>query len=160
LIPIALEEQLQSCPDSVIEQGDQFMFHTQVKVRFGDEDHAGIVYYPRFLEFLHCAFEDFFDEQGYPYIEVIDNDRTGWPTVRVEMDFFSPMKFGDRFDVAVGVDRLGTKSATFSYDGSCNARRVASAKITVACVDMDTFRAKPIPETYRALFEKHLTEPK
>ncbi len=42
-------------------------FHTRIKVRFGDEDHAGIVYFPRFLHFFHCAFEDFFDEQGHPY---------------------------------------------------------------------------------------------
>ena len=42
-------------------------FRTQVPVRFGDVDHAGIVYYPRFFIYFHEAFEDFFNENGFPY---------------------------------------------------------------------------------------------
>jgi len=35
-------------------------------------------------------------------------------------------------------------------------REVANARITVACIDMRTFRARPIPDKYRRLFEQHL----
>ena len=50
-------------------------FKTSLRVRFGDEDHAQIVYYPRFFHFFHCAFEDFFDHQGHPYRACLDEDR-------------------------------------------------------------------------------------
>jgi 4-hydroxybenzoyl-CoA thioesterase len=33
-------------------------FRSQLKIRFGDIDHAGIVYYPRFLHYFHVALED------------------------------------------------------------------------------------------------------
>jgi 4-hydroxybenzoyl-CoA thioesterase len=133
-------------------------FRTEIQVRFGDEDHAGIVYFPRFLHFFHCAFEDFFAAHGHPYKQVLDDDGTGWPAVHVETSFHSPLRFGDVFEVTVDVERLGTKSATFRYRGRRreDGQDVASARITVACIDMKTFRAKPIPEVYRRIFEGHL----
>lgn len=134
-------------------------FRTSMPVRFGDEDHARIVYFPRFLHFFHCAFEDLFDHNGIPYRECLDVDHTGWPAVHLDVDFHSPLRFGDTFDVDVWVERLGTKSAVFAYRGSCEGRNVASARITVACIDMKAFRAQPIPARYRTLFQRFVDPP-
>ncbi|HJL49494.1 MAG TPA: thioesterase family protein [Polyangiaceae bacterium LLY-WYZ-15_(1-7)] len=134
-------------------------FRTTLKIRFGHEDHAGIVYFPRFLHFFHCAFEDFFDAQGHPYKQVLDEAGFGWPAVHLDVDFQSPLRFGDRFDIDVWVEELGTKSATFAYRGSVAGRLVATARITVACIDMQRFRGVPIPEVYRALFERFREPP-
>ncbi len=136
-------------------------FHTRIKVRFGDEDHAGIVYFPRFLHFFHCAFEDFFDEQGHPYRRCLDEDRVGWPAVHVETDFRSPLRFGDVLHVTVTVASLGRRSATFRYvgrRGESDGPLVAEARITVVAVGMDDFRPRPIPPAYRRLFEAHLED--
>jgi acyl-CoA thioesterase FadM len=35
-------------------------FRSQLIIRFGDIDRAGIVYYPRFLHYFHVALEEFF----------------------------------------------------------------------------------------------------
>ncbi len=136
-------------------------FQTRIKVRFGDEDHAGIVYFPRFLHFFHCAFEDFFDEQGHPYRRCLDEDRVGWPAVHVETDFRSPLRFGDVLHVTVTVASLGRRSATFRYvgrRGDADGPLVADARITVVAVGMDDFRSRPIPPRYRRLFEAHLED--
>ena len=134
-------------------------FTAKIPVRFGDEDHARIVYFPRFLHFFHCAFEDFFAHHGVPYRECLETDKTGWPAVKVETDFHSPLRFGDVFEVDVGVAKLGSKSASFAYRGHIGERLVATATITVVCVDMDDFKAKPIPEKYRKIFEGALVTP-
>ena len=135
-------------------------FRTRIRIRFGDEDHAGIVYFPRFFHFFHCAFEDFFNAQGHPYKKVLDEDGAGWPAVHIESDFHKPLRFGDEMEVEVTVERLGDKSATFRYRGfkvgAEEEGEVAAARITVACIDMKSFRARPIPEPYRSLFERHL----
>ena len=136
-------------------------FQTRIKVRFGDEDHAGIVYFPRFLHFFHCAFEDFFDEQGHPYRRCLDEDRVGWPAVHVETDFRSPLRFGDVLHVTVTVASLGRRSATFRYvgrRGDADGPLVAEARITVVAVGMDDFRPRPIPPRYRRLFEAHMED--
>ena len=134
-------------------------FRTSIPIRFGHEDHAGIVYFPRFLHFFHCAFEDFFAAQGRSYKEVLDVDGVGWPAVHVEVDYKSPLRFGDVFDIDVWVHELGGKSATFAYRGGCAGRLVAEARITVACIDLSAFAAIPIPERYRRMFEAHLAAP-
>ncbi len=133
-------------------------FTSRVKVRFSDEDHAGVVYFPRYLHFFHCVFEDFFETEGVPYAECLDVDRIGWPAVHVEVDFRAPLRFGQVLAVRMVVERLGEKSATFRYEGreAASGRLCAEARITVACVDMDSFRAVSIPPKYRALFERHL----
>ena len=128
-------------------------------IRFGHEDHARIVYFPRFLHFFHCAFEDFFAAGGIPYRESLEGDQTGWPAVHVDVDFQSPLRFGDLFEIDVWVAELGTKSAQFAYRGRTEGRDVAMAHITVACIDMGSFRAQPIPPKYRELFEAHRTPP-
>ena len=109
-------------------------FTTNVRVRFGDEDHAQIVYYPRFFNFFHIAFEDFFNDQGFPYQEVLDAEGIGFPTVHVETDFKDTLKFGDVFEIEVGLTRIGRSSAAFRYVGKKRAKTIAEATMTVVCV--------------------------
>lgn len=131
-------------------------FTTTLRVRFGHEDHAQIVYYPRFFHFFHCAFEDFFDQQGFPYRACLDDDRIGWPAVHAEADFVKPVRFGTDLQMKLDVTRLGDKSATFAYEGSVERELVCRGKITVVCISMDNFRSRCIPDKYRAVFERHL----
>jgi 4-hydroxybenzoyl-CoA thioesterase len=133
-------------------------YSSDIAVRFGDEDHAGIVYYPRFFDFFHRAFEDFFAANGVPYKEVLDVDNCGWPSVHAEADFVSPARFGDTLTVEVEVARIGDKSATFTFRGTNRAedQLVLTGSVTCVCIRMDTFEPTPIPDKYRAMFEKHL----
>jgi 4-hydroxybenzoyl-CoA thioesterase len=132
-------------------------FRTTLRVRFSDEDHARIVYYPRFFHFFHVAFEDFFESEGVPYRACLD-EGVGWPAVHAEADFESPVRFGDDLAIAVDVARIGRTSATFAYTGDVRGREgtAVRGKVVVACLDMKTYRAMDIPAKYRALFERHL----
>ncbi|MEM7608326.1 MAG: thioesterase family protein [Myxococcota bacterium] len=109
---------------------------------------------PRFLHFFHCAFEDMFEAAGVPYRECLETDKVGWPAVHVDVDFQSPLRFGDVFLIDVWAESLGERSAAFAYRGRVGERDVASARVTVACVDLNDFRAQPIPDKYREIFER------
>ena len=130
-------------------------YTTRVRVRFGDEDHAQIVYYPRFFNFFHIAFEDFFNEQGLPYQKVLDEGGVGFPTVHLETDFKKTLRFGDVFEIEVAVEKIGRSSAVFHYLGRKDGELAAEARMTVVCVDMKTWKPVPIPDKYRALFEQN-----
>ena len=136
-------------------------YRTRVKVRFGDEDHAGIVYFPRFFDFFHCALEDFFNDNGHKYQEVIDVHKVGWPAVHIEADFKQPLRFGDVFEVDVWVERLGERSATFAFKGQrgSDGVEVARCKLVSACIDMRSFKAQVIPDVYRAFLSRFMTPP-
>lgn len=131
-------------------------FRTSIPVRFGDVDHAGIVYYPRFYIYFHEAFEDFFNDAGMAYNQLLDGQRVGFPTVHVETDFKAPLRYGDSLDIELSVPRVGRRSAAFRYVGyrHRDGRHCVTAEITTTCVNMDTFEAREIPEEVRALFAR------
>jgi 4-hydroxybenzoyl-CoA thioesterase len=137
-------------------------YDAAVQVRFGEVDRAGIVYYPRWFHYFHIAFEEFFaDRAGVPYHRLIERDRVGFPTVRVECDYRAPLRFGDRLGIRISVERIGRTSVVFLYSArNRTARRAAAeARITVVCVDMDTFRPRSIPARLRKVFARHLAKP-
>lgn len=128
-------------------------------IRFADVDHARILYFPNFLHYFHCAFEDFFEHAcGFHYNRVLNEHRIGFPSVRVEVDFKAPLRFGDHVAITIETERIGNKSITLRYIGHRTEtdQVCVEGTITSACMSMDTYRAIEIPPQYRAWFEQHL----
>lgn len=127
-------------------------FRSLHKVRFGDIDHAGIVYYPRFLHYFHVALEEFFaSELEIDYPTVIDEHRIGLPTVHLETDFGRPLRYGDQIEIEVGVLKLGNSSITFGYQVFLLGEDkpwIVGHNVTV-CLNMDTFKKVEIPDWLR-----------
>ena len=129
-------------------------FTYSTPVRFADIDHAGIVYYPRFFHLFHVAFEELWRTRMGPaaYSQLIDKDRVGFPAVKAECTFTSPLRFGDTADIEVSIPRMGGKSITFRYRiyraATPDAPRALSAEGSVVCavVDLARFVAAPVPE--------------
>ncbi len=134
-------------------------FRTQVQVRFGDVDHAGIVYYPQFFIYFHEAFEDLFNRNGLAYHLLLNQRKIGFPTVNIRADYRQPLRYGDALDIELSVRRVGKRSALFRYIGYRNrdGLHACTAEITCACVDMTSFRATEVPDDLRALFTRFAT---
>ena len=138
------------------------VFEFEKKVRFGEIDEAGIVYFPRFFNFYHLAMEEFFEQAvGVPYAEVIKKWKVGFPTVHVEADFFRPVTYGDVLIIAMSFPKLGTSSVRMRYRvrRKSDSSQTADAQLTTACVDMTNFRARAIPENLRQIFERYMEDP-
>ena len=136
------------------------MFKTSILVRFGDLDAAGIAYYPNLVNFLHEAFEDFFrGHVGRSFPEVYA-EGISFPAVKLEMEFVSPVRYGDSVEVAVGVERIGRSSVQVRYEGSVKGRPVFHARNIVVVVDMKTFRPVPLPDRLLTRFEAALVGPR
>ncbi|MCK6439859.1 MAG: acyl-CoA thioesterase [Planctomycetes bacterium] len=130
-------------------------------IRFNDVDHARILYYPTFLHYFHCCFEDFFEHAvGFHYKRVLTEHRVGFPVVHLDVDFKSPLRFGDHVQFTLNVERIGTKSVTFHYVGKRVETEVqcVEASITTAVMNMDTYQAIELPSQYREWFTKHLAK--
>jgi 4-hydroxybenzoyl-CoA thioesterase len=130
-------------------------FRARLKVRFGDIDHAGIVYYPRFLHYFHVALEEFFTGVvGVEYHTVINEHRLGLPSVHLQIDFRSPLRSGDEIDVEVRGLELGKTSVTWRYAvWKADGALAAEATIVTVALDMDRFEKRPLPDWLRASFE-------
>jgi len=132
-------------------------FRARLKVRFGDIDHAGIVYYPRFLHYFHVALEEFFTEViAVEYHTVINEHRLGLPSVHLQIDFRTPLRFGDEIDVEVRGLELGTTSVTWRYAvWKADGALAAEATIVTVALDMDRFEKRALPAWLRESFERY-----
>ena len=92
---------------------------------------------------------------GRSYPEVFGSG-LGSPTVKVEMEFLSPVRYGDQVRIGVVVEHVGRTSLRVRYEGSVEGRPVFRARNTMVIVDMKTFRPTPIPDWLRARLEAAL----
>ena len=105
------------------------------------------------MNFLHEAFEDFFrGHVGRTYPEVFGEGLAS-PTVKLEMEFLSPVHYGDQVDIGVAVEHVGRTSVRIRYEGAVKGTPVFRARNTVVMVDLKTFRSIPVPEWLRERLE-------
>ncbi len=134
-------------------------FQTMLKVKFGDVDPAGIVYFPRIYEYLHDVFEEVWEDHvGQRYYHLLLEQKIGFPLVHSDVDFSSPLRFGDRATVKVTCFQLGTSSLGLRYRILMDDRLCVEARQTTVCVHVDTMETFPMPESFRASFQKILEE--
>ena len=131
-------------------------FRKEIRIRFGDIDHAGIVYYPTLVNYTHLAMEDFFDDHlGYPYATFLAEHRLGLPTVRLEMDFRKPLKYGDVIECESNVEKIGTTSLEWCHQFFLSRGDLAArARTVTVCTDLDALEKRPVPDWLRARIER------
>ena len=129
------------------------------KIRFDDVDGAGIVYYPKFFDLCHAAFEDFFDSAApISYPELIRDRRQGFPTVAIESEFTAPLAYGDMAIIKLSVATIGRSSVSFNYTVRRKRDGVRSfrALITTVFIDLDSQVSLPVPRELRSIFSAFL----
>lgn len=132
-------------------------FRTRLQVRFSDIDPAGVVYFPRFLHYCHTAMEDFFaDELGMSYARLFAEHRCGFPAVHLETDFRRPLRYGDAVEIEVEIVKVGRTSVTWRYTLRAAGEIAAEVEIVTACIDLDRFRARVVPDWLLRAFEARL----
>ena len=96
------------------------MFIAKNQVRMHDTDMAGILYFPRQFRFAHDALEDFVASEGLSFNEVFVKEKFVFVVVHAEADYLKPLQIGDKLEVHLEVERLGTSSFTISYKIYCH----------------------------------------
>lgn len=134
-------------------------FVTQLDVRFGDVDPAGVAYYPRIYEFIHEATEALWDVHvGRRYFYLLSEERVGFPLVHSEVVFKHPLYFGDRPVVKITTFKVGTTSVGLHFKFTVDEVECVDARMTVVCAALDGLKPIPIPQKYKEKFEELLEE--
>jgi len=129
-------------------------FTTSIQVRFGHVDPAGIAYYPRIFDYVHEVYEELWERHvGVRYYKLLLEERIGFPLVHSEVDFRSPLRFGDRPEARVTCVHLGRSSIGLRYHFALEGRECVDARMTTVCTDLRTMTSTPLPERFRARFE-------
>jgi YbgC/YbaW family acyl-CoA thioester hydrolase len=144
----------QDAPETLPES-DEGKFISSRLVRFGDVDPAGIAYFPRIHNFIHEAFEDLWEQFiGVRYYQLMQVQRISFPMIHTEVDFKSPLRFGDRPRIEATCFHLGRSSLGIRYLFKVDGRLCVDARTTTACIASKILKTQPIPEEYRKYFEQ------
>lgn len=126
-------------------------------VRFADCDPAGIVFFPQYLVMVNTLVEQWFDEAlRVPYAEVIGARRTGWPTVRLEVDFTAISRHGERLAQRLALTQLGRSALALRHEFFGGDELRLRARQVLVCTSLDTHRPQPIPDDLRAAMQPYL----
>lgn len=133
------------------------MFLSKNQVRMHDTDMAGILYFARQFRFAHDALEDFVEDAGFTFHQIFNEENYVFVIVHCEADYYMPLRVGDKLNVHLTVDRIGTSSFTLHYEiYRDDHAHIGTVKTIHVTLDRVTRSKIDIPEPLRKLLEKHL----
>ena len=108
-------------------------FRTTRRVDFADTDLAGIVHFANFFRYMEAAEVAFLRARGLSVQMDWDGVPLGFPRVSAACDYVKPARFDEVLDVAVTVERVGTKSVTYAFEFSRAGDVLARGRVTAVC---------------------------
>lgn len=133
------------------------IFTTTRKIRFGDTDPAGIVFYPRYFEMFVAVMEDFFEEVLHAPFRSLHLERhIAVPLASIQTDFLAPSRIGEQLVFTLTLHAAGRTSFTTGIEGTCDGTPRLRATLTTVFVDMQTGRPTPPPDDIARFFAETL----
>lgn len=127
-------------------------YQVEEYVRWEDIDAAGIINYQAYLRFFGLAEAELLRSAGLSYKHLFEELGIWLPRVRVECDFFHPVKLDELLVVEAFFGKLGRTSIHLNFE----VRRksdlqtvVAAGKYILVSVKQGQFAPVPIPQEFR-----------
>jgi acyl-CoA thioester hydrolase len=133
---------------------DDYRHRTSLEVRFRDIDAFGHVNNAVFLSYVEQA--------RIRYLLDVLQPETGFDRLplilaRVELDFRSPIEFGERVTVATRVDHVGRSSFAMGHrmTAGTDDRLVGDVQTVIVTYDYAAAAPMPVPDEWRQRFDAH-----
>ena len=122
------------------------------RVEFSETDMAGIMHYSNFFRFMETAEHGLLRSLGHSAVMRDFDPPMGWPRVHAECDYRAPLRFEDKVEIHILVEKIKRRSIRYLFKFTkIEARKrteVARGNVVVACVVLNadgSFSAAPIP---------------
>jgi len=127
-------------------------YQIEERVRWGDVDAAGIIFYGAYIRFFEFAETELFRAVGLPYSVMFDELDVWLPRVHLECDFHHAARLDDLLEVSVYVGRFGNRSMRLDFEVRRKGAEliIARAHFVLASVRRDTFETVAIPAELRS----------
>ena len=139
-------------PDAVLAQtGAPFRY--LLRVRYGECDTQGVVYNPRYGEYVELAGSEFLRAVLAPR-NAFDGSLE-FQVVKLLIEWRGPARFDDVLDIAVRCTAIGTTSYTLGLDMRRHGTEAVLVTATTVCVHVDnkTWAKTPLPPDLRRAIE-------
>lgn len=135
-------------------------FTIEERVRWGDVDAAGIIFYGSYIRFFEIAETELFRAVGLPYGKIFEELNIWLPRVHLECDFHRAAQMDDLLEVSVYVARIGKSSLRLNFEvrrrneaGEIEEKLMATAHFVLVSTDRANLKPLPVPEELRRALE-------
>ncbi len=127
-------------------------FEISLRVRFGDTDPYGVMYFASFFKYAHQALEDYLRYKGMSPEEFFKNpDRNlGMPVIAAGGKFKKPVKYGEEVKLKVSPAHRGASSITFHVEFWQSKGFCGSVDLVLVAIDR-SWATRRLPPELEAL---------
>lgn len=108
-------------------------FRVSRRVEFCETDLAGMMHFSNFFRFMEFAEQEFLRSRGLSVTWQADGGWYGFPRVSATCDYLKPARFEQVLEIAVVVENLGAKSATYGFEFWYAGECIARGRMTSVC---------------------------
>jgi len=134
-------------------QPELFTYSFPVRVYYENTDAGGVVYHSEYLKFLERARTEWLRHLGFDHQALGRNHKVVFVVSSMAIDFAKPAKLDDMVAVSVQLESLGKVRSVFVQEIRREDEVLVKAKVTVACLTVDSFKPVEIPEPLRRKME-------
>ena len=132
----------------------EFPFAHRQRVRFGETDMQGVVYYANYLLFAEVGRVAYLRELGIDYARDLIANGVDFTIGEASVRYQAPLRFDDEYDIRVRVGEIRGSSWAFEYAfDRADGQRCAIGSTVQVIIDPKTRRAARIPADLRAVLE-------
>ena len=131
-----------------------FRFAYRQRVRFGETDLQGVVYYANYLLFAEVGRIAYLRELGVVYERDLLAHGIDFTIGEARVRYHAPLRFDDEYDIKVRVGEIRHSSWTFEYAiDRADGTHCADVSTIQVMLDRETGRATRIPAALRNILE-------
>ena len=132
-----------------------FPFSHRQRVRFGETDLQGVVYYANYLLFAEVGRIAYLRELGIVYERDLLAHGIDFTIGEARVRYHAPLRFDDEYDIKVRVGEIRHSSWTFEYAiDRADGTHCADASTIQVMIDRKTGRPSRIPADLRQILER------
>ncbi len=130
------------------------------RITWGDLDPLGIVFYPRYYEWIDQAAHVFFDDIGLNLGRLLQERHIIFALVETECRYFRPASYHDEIEIHTNLTEIQDKTLTLKHEirlsGGDLLVQGREKRICIRKKDPAGFEAIQIPEDILTLLKDHL----
>ncbi len=116
-----------------------------LRVYYEDTDCGGVVYYANYLRFMERARTEWLRDLGFQQADLAEGQGALFVVRSVSVEYHRPARFDDLLEVVTRVEEARRASLVLEQRVRRGAEVLVSARVRVACVEVESFRPRSIP---------------
>jgi acyl-CoA thioester hydrolase len=122
-----------------------------VRVYYEDTDAGGVVYYANYLKFMERARTEWLRALGFEQDRLRREEGVVFAVRQIAVDYMKPARFNQSLTVSVRLTKFNSASLYLEHTLVNEVGEpICQGNVKIACLDIDSFRPKPIPKSILA----------